>query len=279
MSVPHNPEASIRIFNSPGPGGGTSRGSTSTPSRPPDHTYAHELTTPVFSNFTLSPSPRVTAPRVSAYQVAPDGETHGCHRQRHHRPYRRELAPVCPGLRYQNTYLTAPEVSPRTSCFWVSQPTITGTIIARVVNAESSAQNCPREVCCAATSTERGCHAMEVNETLNRNSFQAKITQSIAVEAMPARVSGMTICRSICESFTPSTWAASRISLGRSFINWYIIHTTIGVFIPTKTMMSTQTVSSSCRVLNITNKGTSTATCGSALVVMNQNTMLSLVLA
>src|ERR671911_2564787 len=176
-------------------------------------------------------------------------------------------------------YLTAPVVRPRTSCFWVSQPTITGTRIARVVNAESSAQNCPREVCCAATSTERGCHAMEVNETLNRNSFQAKITQSIAVEAMPARVSGMTICRSICESFTPSTWAASTISLGRSFINWYIIHTTIGVFIPTKTMMSTQTVSSSCSVLNITNKGTSTATCGSALVVMNQNTMLSLLLA
>jgi hypothetical protein len=33
--------------------------------------------------------------------------------------------------------LTAPEVRPLTSCFWVSHPTITGTIIARLVNAES----------------------------------------------------------------------------------------------------------------------------------------------
>ena len=120
--------------------------------------------------------------------------------------------------------MTAPEVRPLTSCFWVSHPTITGTIIARLVNAESSAQNCPREVCSAAT--ESGCHSMDVNETLNRNSFQPKITHNIAVEAMPARVRGISMRNSIWVRFSPSTSAASSMPRGRSFMNWYIIHTT-----------------------------------------------------
>ena len=34
---------------------------------------------------------------------------------------------------------------------------------------------------------------------------------------------------------------------GRSFMNWYIIHTTMGVFIPVKTMIRAHGVSSSLR--------------------------------
>ena len=53
------------------------------------------------SNFTLSPSPPATAARVSAYQVASDSEARECYRQRHHCPYRRQLAPAYPDLRNQ----------------------------------------------------------------------------------------------------------------------------------------------------------------------------------
>src|SRR5215217_2104670 len=53
------------------------------------------------SNFTLSPSPPATAPRVSAHQVASDSEVRECYRQRHHCPYRRQLAPAYPDLRNQ----------------------------------------------------------------------------------------------------------------------------------------------------------------------------------
>ena len=76
--------------------------------------------------------------------------------------------------------MTAPEVRPLTSYFRVGQPTITGTIIARLVKAESPAQNCPREVCSAATVTESGCHSMDVNETLKSNSYQPQITRNFA---------------------------------------------------------------------------------------------------
>ena len=74
--------------------------------------------------------------------------------------------------------MTAPEVRPLTSYFRVGQPTITGTIIARLVKAESPGQNCPREVCSAATVTESGWHSMDVNETPKSDSYQPKITRT-----------------------------------------------------------------------------------------------------
>ena len=77
--------------------------------------------------------------------------------------------------------MTAPEVRPLTSYFRVGQPTITGTIIARLVKAESPAQNCPREVCSAATVTESGCHSMDVNETLKSDSYQPQITHTTSL--------------------------------------------------------------------------------------------------
>src|SRR5699024_2999395 len=53
-------------------------------------------------------------------------------------------------------------------------------------------------------------------------------------------------------------------------------HTTIGVFRPTNTMIITQAVSSRCSQRKMMNNGTSTATYGRALVVMNQKTILTL---
>jgi hypothetical protein len=76
--------------------------------------------------------------------------------------------------------LTTPEVRPLTSYFWVSRPTITGTIVDRPMNAESQAQNRRREVCSAATVTESGCRSMFVDEKPKKYSLQPKIPQNLA---------------------------------------------------------------------------------------------------
>src|SRR3954451_24499228 len=70
-----------------------------------------------------------------------------------------------------------------------------------------------------------------VRFTANMNSFQLKMKQIKLVAARPGALIGATMLISVRVSPAPSTWAASRISLGTSARNDCIIHTAIGRFI------------------------------------------------
>ena len=119
---------------------------------------------------------------------------------------------------------------PRTSCFWATQPAMTTGSDARTLAAESRARNRPSLVMVETSMTGTVAASTAVRFRAKKNSFQAKITQIRAVEAMPGATMGIRIVRSVVISEAPSISAASRTSRGTSWKNERIIHTAIGRF-------------------------------------------------
>src|SRR3712207_1353701 len=113
-------------------------------------------------------------------------------------------------------YLTAPKVRPRTSWRWLIQPKTRMGAIAMAEAAESLAQNRPSGAENEAMNVVRGA-AVEVGRfRLQNASFQHRMIDSRAVEAMPGSDSGSSRFQTSCFGLAPSMRPASRISLGTS---------------------------------------------------------------
>src|SRR5215471_12551800 len=88
-------------------------------------------------------------------------------------------------------YLTAPKVSPRTSCFWLNQPSTRIGAIASVEAADSLAQNRPSGLEYDAMNTVSGAAADVDRLSVQNASFQARIRLSSSVEASPGIAIGV----------------------------------------------------------------------------------------
>src|SRR6478609_9012495 len=113
-------------------------------------------------------------------------------------------------------YLTAPKVRPRTSCRWLIQPKTRMGAIAIVEAAESLAQNRPSGAENDAMNAVSGAALETVRFRLQNASFQHRMIDSSAVEAMPGRDSGRSSIQTSCLGLAPSMRPASRMSFGTS---------------------------------------------------------------
>src|SRR5262249_25443586 len=87
-------------------------------------------------------------------------------------------------------YFTAPNVSPRTSWRCDSQPSTTMGAIAIVDAAESFAQNRPSGLEYEAMTAVSGAASAVVRVSVPNASFQARMTFSSTLEAMPGSAIG-----------------------------------------------------------------------------------------
>src|SRR3978361_820908 len=90
----------------------------------------------------------------------------------------------------RNSYFTAPNVRPRTSWRWLSQPNTRMGATAMVEAADSLAKNRPSGEENEAMNAGSGAAAEEVRLRLQNASFQHRISDSNPVEATPGSVSG-----------------------------------------------------------------------------------------
>src|SRR5690606_5688427 len=87
-------------------------------------------------------------------------------------------------------YLTAPKVSPRTSCFWQNHPSTRIGAIAIVEAADSLAQNRPSGLEYEAMKAVSGAAPDEVRFKDQTAAVQARITHSSSAENMPSSAIG-----------------------------------------------------------------------------------------
>src|ERR1700757_4109995 len=97
---------------------------------------------------------------------------------------------VVGGLESKQGYFTAPKVSPRTSCFWVSQPITRIGATASTEAADSFAQNKPPGLEYKALTTLKGAALALVRLMLQSASFQLKMINSNAVDDSPGNAIG-----------------------------------------------------------------------------------------
>src|SRR5215210_7936696 len=113
-------------------------------------------------------------------------------------------------------YLTAPNVRPRTSWRWLIQPKTRMGAIAMVEAAESLAQNSPSGAENEAMKVVSGAAFEVVKLRLQNASFQHRMIDNSAVEAIPGSESGMSNSHTSCFGLAPSMRPASRMSFGTS---------------------------------------------------------------
>src|SRR5215212_10402160 len=102
------------------------------------------------------------------------------------------------------SYFTAPKVRPRTSWRWLNQPKTRMGAIAMVEAAESLAQNSPSGAEKEAMKVVRGAAFEVVRLRLQNASFQHRMIDNSAVEAMPGSDSGMSNSHTSCFGLAPS---------------------------------------------------------------------------
>src|ERR671921_2885352 len=113
-------------------------------------------------------------------------------------------------------YLTAPNVRPRTSWRWLIQPKTRIGAIAMVEAAESLAQNSPSGAENEAMKVVSGAALEVVRLRLQNASFQHRMMERSAVDAMPGSDRGRSSIQTSCFGFAPSMRPASRMSFGTS---------------------------------------------------------------
>src|SRR5690242_711207 len=113
-------------------------------------------------------------------------------------------------------YLTAPKVRPRTSCRWLIQPNTRIGAIAIVEAADSLAQNRPSGAENEAMKVVSGAARELVRLRLQNASFQHRMIESRAVDAIPGSDRGSSSIQTSCLGLAPSMRPASRMSLGTS---------------------------------------------------------------
>src|SRR5262245_58939691 len=113
-------------------------------------------------------------------------------------------------------YLTAPMVRPRTSWRWLIQPNTRIGAMAMVEAAESLAQNRPSGAENEAMKVVSGAACELVRLRLQNASFQHRMIDNSAVEAIPGTESGRSSIQTSCFGLAPSMRPASKMSLGTS---------------------------------------------------------------
>src|ERR1700761_1486792 len=116
----------------------------------------------------------------------------------------------------KSPYLTAPKVSPCTSCRWLNQPNTRIGATAIVEAADNLAKNNPSGLENDAMNAVNGAAPAEVRFRLQNASFQHRISDNNPVEATPGKVSGNSRNQTSPAVFAPSIRPASRISFGTS---------------------------------------------------------------
>src|SRR5208282_2691340 len=114
------------------------------------------------------------------------------------------------------SHFTAPNVRPRTSCFWENQPRMRIGAIASVEAAESLAQKNPSGAEYEAMKAGSGAALEVVRLSVQNASFHDRMTASSMVEAMPGTDIGVSTYTISLKSDAPSMRAASRMSTGIS---------------------------------------------------------------
>src|SRR3712207_259293 len=113
-------------------------------------------------------------------------------------------------------YLTAPKVRPRTNWRWLIQPKTRIGAIATVDAADSLAQNRPSGAENEAMKVVSGAAFEVVRFRLQNASFQHRMMDRSAVDAMPGSDRGMSSSQTSCFGLAPSIRPASRMSFGTS---------------------------------------------------------------
>src|SRR5919112_5102411 len=113
-------------------------------------------------------------------------------------------------------YLTAPKVRPRTSWRWLIQPKTRMGAMAIVDAAESLAQNNPSGAENEAMKVVNGAASDVVRFRLQNASFQHRMMDRSAVDAMPGSDRGRSSIQTSCFGLAPSMRPASRMSFGTS---------------------------------------------------------------
>src|SRR5215212_5723888 len=115
-----------------------------------------------------------------------------------------------------SVYFTAPNVSPRTSWRWLIHPKTRMGAIATVDAADSLAQNSPSGAENDAMNVVSGAALEVVRFRLQKASFQHRMIDKSAVDAMPGNDSGRSSSQTSCFGLAPSIRPASRMSFGTS---------------------------------------------------------------
>src|SRR3984893_10471536 len=101
------------------------------------------------------------------------------------------MLPMAVLLSCSTDYLTAPRVSPRTSCRWLNQPRTRIGAIASVEAADSFAQNRPSGLEYEAMKTVNGAASRVDRLSVQNASFQARMTLRRRGDAMPGIAIGV----------------------------------------------------------------------------------------
>src|SRR4249920_2493164 len=121
-----------------------------------------------------------------------------------------EISCVAPG------YLTAPKVSPCTSCFWLNQPTTMIGAMAISEAADNLAQNNPSGLEYEPISVASVPALAELRLSDQKASFQLSTKHNNAVDDSVPIASGRITCRNSSHTLAPSMRVASRMSGGMS---------------------------------------------------------------
>ena len=129
---------------------------------------------------------------------------------------RRSQAGERPAIVLDRAHFTAPKVRPRTSCRWLNQPNTRIGAIASVEAADSFAQNRPCGAENEAMNAGSGAASCADRLRLQNASFQHRMTDSSAVEAMPGSDQRQQHVQIACRTLAPSMRLASMMSFGVS---------------------------------------------------------------